>query len=56
MRYQPVLEDGEADMQSVGSPGVLNVHGRLNLEAKIQIEVTTTVQVSVAPVVVSRWP
>jgi len=25
--YQPVLEDGEAYMQSVGGPGVLNLRG-----------------------------
>ncbi len=53
--YQAILEDREADMEPVCSPGVLNLPGGLNLPASIDIEVTATVHVFITAVVVSRW-
>ena len=56
MGDEPFLEHREADMQAICRPRMINMFGRLDLEAKAEAEITPPVDVRVAPVVVGRRP
>src|SRR6266851_1697655 len=49
MGHKPILLHREADMQAVGRPRMAYLHGRLDLEAKVDPKVTPAMDVCIPP-------